>query len=105
MEFGIYQGVDWQAYSGSILGFPGGGPGWPFCGAIKAAEARGEILKIIGVQIVVYGFRTSAGTKIEQIAERCLIFGFGLCTESVQHKFERRGLRKRNPHKFLVRNP
>ena len=57
VEFGIYQGADWQAYSGSILGFPGGGPGWPFCGAIKAAEARGEVLKIIGVQIVVYGFR------------------------------------------------
>ena len=88
---------------GFILGLPGRvlegclGRSWatparPFCEGRKVIRAGGEFLKIIGVQIVAYGFRTSAGTKSEQIAERWLFFGFGLCRESVQGKLEQRGL-------------
>ena len=62
-------------------------------------------MKIMGVQIVVYGFRTYAEAKSEQIAERCLFFGLWLCTETVQRKFGQRGLQKRGPSTFLVRNP
>ena len=88
---------------GCISGFIGEGawrPSWGVSGGglaailgdAKIVGARGEFSKIIEVQIVLYGFRTSAGTKVEQIAERCQFFGLGLCTESVQSKLEQQGL-------------
>ena len=69
-------------------------------GRAGVTGARVEVEKIVGVQIVVYGFRTSDGVKIEEIAERCSFFGFGICTESVQRKFEQRDFQKRSRQKF-----
>ena len=80
-------GGAWRPFGG----VSGGGLAAILEGA-KVVGARGEFSKIIEVQIVLYGFRTSAGTKVKQIAERCPFFGLELCTESVQSKLEQRGL-------------
>ena len=101
--FGVHFGDHLAMYFAVVLGFLGGGLGGHLArcrggglAAIlrdaKVVGARGEFSKIIEVQIVLYGFRTSAGTKVEQIAERCPFFWLGLCTESVQSKLEQRGL-------------
>ena len=100
---GVHFADHLEMYFAVVLGFLGGGLGGHLgrcrgggLAAIlrdaKVVGARGEFSKIIQVQIVLYGFRTSAGTKVEQIAERCPFFWLGLCTESVQSKLEQRGL-------------